>query len=103
MGAGEPEFHGRFWSWEAAGTIRPCGAVDPPELLLAGQKATMKRAAKHGLTWQPSFLTPERLAPPAREFRDRGGTRLSVPRHVALTTSPEREFEFRRWPVKARI
>jgi alkanesulfonate monooxygenase SsuD/methylene tetrahydromethanopterin reductase-like flavin-dependent oxidoreductase (luciferase family) len=82
---GDLEFRGRFWSWSAAGPIGPCGEVDPPELWLAGGEATMRRAIRYGLPWQPTRATPEELSPLAHAYADAGGTRLAVRARMSVT------------------
>jgi len=82
---GDPEFRGQFWSWSAAGPIGPCGEVEPPELWLAGGEATMRRAIRYGLTWQPTRVSPEELAPLARAYADAGGTRLTARARMSVT------------------
>ncbi len=71
-------FEGKFWSWPEPTTISPCHAVDPPELWLSGGAATMRRAARYGLPWQPSRMSPGEVAPLARAFRDAGGVGLRI-------------------------
>ena len=48
-----------------------------PQLWLAGARATMDRAISRGLPFQSSRLTPEELESVAREYFDRGGTKLA--------------------------
>lgn len=86
---GEPEFRGRFWSWSAEGRITPCDQVEPPELWLAGGEATMRRAIRYGLPFQPTRLTPEELAPVARAYADGGGTRLTVRVRMSVSEPAE--------------
>jgi alkanesulfonate monooxygenase SsuD/methylene tetrahydromethanopterin reductase-like flavin-dependent oxidoreductase (luciferase family) len=71
-------FEGRHWTWDEATPISPCHAVDLPELWLSGAEATMRRALKYGLPWQPTPLFPGELAPLAQRYADAGGTRLKV-------------------------
>jgi alkanesulfonate monooxygenase SsuD/methylene tetrahydromethanopterin reductase-like flavin-dependent oxidoreductase (luciferase family) len=88
---GEREFRGRFWSWEAAGPLTPCDQVPPPELWLAGGEATMRRAIRYGLPWQPTRLTPEELAPLARAYAEAGGTRLTARVRMSVSEASPRE------------
>lgn len=81
----DPEFRGRYWSWSAVGPIGPCGEVDPPELWLAGGEATMRRAIRYDLPFQPTRLSPDELAPLARAYADAGGTRLTVRARMSVT------------------
>jgi alkanesulfonate monooxygenase SsuD/methylene tetrahydromethanopterin reductase-like flavin-dependent oxidoreductase (luciferase family) len=82
-------FEGRFWSWQAPLPISPCHAVEPPELWLSGARATMRRAVRHGLAWQPTRLFPAELAPLAKEYADAGGVSLKVRARMS-TTEPRR-------------
>jgi alkanesulfonate monooxygenase SsuD/methylene tetrahydromethanopterin reductase-like flavin-dependent oxidoreductase (luciferase family) len=50
---------------------------DGPPLWLAGERATMNRALRLGLTYQSTRRTPDGLAPVAREWFDRGGGMLA--------------------------
>jgi hypothetical protein len=45
---------------------------------LAGARATMLRAIRLGVPFQASRIGPAALAPVAREWFDRGGTKLAV-------------------------
>jgi alkanesulfonate monooxygenase SsuD/methylene tetrahydromethanopterin reductase-like flavin-dependent oxidoreductase (luciferase family) len=56
---------------------RPWTPGGPP-LWLAGARATMLRAIRLGLPFQASRIGPSALAPTAREWFDRGGTKLAV-------------------------
>ena len=49
-----------------------------PAVWLAGARATMLRAIRLGLPFQASRIGPAALAPTAREWFDRGGTKLAV-------------------------
>jgi alkanesulfonate monooxygenase SsuD/methylene tetrahydromethanopterin reductase-like flavin-dependent oxidoreductase (luciferase family) len=57
---------------------------DGPDLWLAGARATMERALDRGLPFQASRLSPDDLAPLAREWHDRGGGLLGVRIRVGL-------------------
>jgi alkanesulfonate monooxygenase SsuD/methylene tetrahydromethanopterin reductase-like flavin-dependent oxidoreductase (luciferase family) len=86
------DFEGRFWSWQSTLPISPCDRVEAPELWLSGAEATMQRALRYGLPWEPSRMSPEEVAPLARRYVDSGGvglkirTRMSV---VAPAANPE--------------
>lgn len=56
---------------------RPWTPGGPP-VWLAGARATMLRAIRLGLPFQASRIGPSALAPTAREWFDRGGTKLAV-------------------------
>ena len=56
---------------------RPWSPGGPP-VWLAGARATMLRAIRLGLPFQASRIGPSALAPTAREWFDRGGTKLAV-------------------------
>jgi alkanesulfonate monooxygenase SsuD/methylene tetrahydromethanopterin reductase-like flavin-dependent oxidoreductase (luciferase family) len=69
-----------IWSDEAGSdgpSPRPWTPGGPP-VWLAGARATMLRAIRLGLPFQASRIGPAALAPTAREWFDRGGTRLAV-------------------------
>ena len=75
-----------FWSlreiWSAGAgdrgpSPRPWSPGGPP-VWLAGARATMLRAIRLGLPFQASRIGPTALAPAAREWFDRGGTKLAV-------------------------
>jgi alkanesulfonate monooxygenase SsuD/methylene tetrahydromethanopterin reductase-like flavin-dependent oxidoreductase (luciferase family) len=72
------DFEGRFWTWQAPLPISPCHATAPPELWLSGAEATMRRAVRYGLAWQPTRMSAAELEPLAREYHERGGVRLKV-------------------------
>lgn len=69
-----------IWSAEAGSdgpSPRPWTPGGPP-VWLAGARATMDRAIRLGLPFQASRIGPAALAPTAREWFDRGGTKLAV-------------------------
>jgi alkanesulfonate monooxygenase SsuD/methylene tetrahydromethanopterin reductase-like flavin-dependent oxidoreductase (luciferase family) len=68
-----------IWSDGAGGgpSPRPWSPGGPP-VWLAGARATMLRAIRLGLPFQASRIGPAALAPVAREWFDRGGTKLAV-------------------------
>jgi alkanesulfonate monooxygenase SsuD/methylene tetrahydromethanopterin reductase-like flavin-dependent oxidoreductase (luciferase family) len=94
-------FTGRFWSWETALPISPAHEVALPELWLSGGVATMRRALRHGVTWQPTGMTPEQLAPLAREYADSGGVGLSVRTRMSVSQPPSNPdaVAFRNFPT----
>jgi alkanesulfonate monooxygenase SsuD/methylene tetrahydromethanopterin reductase-like flavin-dependent oxidoreductase (luciferase family) len=65
-------FHGQDFP------ISPCHAQEPPELWLSGAKATMQRALRYGLAWQPSRMSPVEVAPLAHKYLDSGGVALKI-------------------------
>jgi alkanesulfonate monooxygenase SsuD/methylene tetrahydromethanopterin reductase-like flavin-dependent oxidoreductase (luciferase family) len=69
-----------IWSADAGDggpSPRPWSPGGPP-IWLAGARATMLRAIRLGLPFQASRIGPSALAPTAREWFDRGGTKLAV-------------------------
>jgi alkanesulfonate monooxygenase SsuD/methylene tetrahydromethanopterin reductase-like flavin-dependent oxidoreductase (luciferase family) len=82
---GGEDFEGRFWSWQAPLPISPCHAVQPPELWLSGAEATMRRALRYGLAWQPTRLSAAELEPLARQYRDAGGVGLKVRTRMSVS------------------
>jgi hypothetical protein len=72
------DFEGRFWRWQAPLPISPCHATRLPELWLSGAQATMRRALRYRLPWQPSRLSAAELEPQARQYRELGGVALKV-------------------------
>jgi alkanesulfonate monooxygenase SsuD/methylene tetrahydromethanopterin reductase-like flavin-dependent oxidoreductase (luciferase family) len=75
-----------FWSlreiWSAGAgaggpSPRPWSPGGPP-VWLAGARATMLRAIRLGVPFQASRIGPSDLAPVAREWFDKGGTKLAV-------------------------
>ena len=75
-----------FWSlreiWSAGAgdggpSPRPWSPGGPP-VWLAGARATMLRAIRLGVPFQASRIGPADLAPVAREWFDKGGTKLAV-------------------------
>ena len=61
--------------------------VGGPPIWLAGAAATMRRALARGLPFQVSRISPEALAPMAREWRDAGGTTLGVRIRVGVAST----------------
>jgi alkanesulfonate monooxygenase SsuD/methylene tetrahydromethanopterin reductase-like flavin-dependent oxidoreductase (luciferase family) len=88
-------FDGEYWSWETPMPISPCHAVEPPELWLSGAQATMRRAVRHGLPWEPSRMAPDEVAPLARDYLDAGGTSLKVRARMSVSAPPEAPQAFR--------
>ena len=71
-------FEGQFWTWHTALAIPPCHATRPPELWLSGAEATMRRALRYRLPWQPTRMSAAELEPLTRKYYDQGGTGLKV-------------------------
>jgi alkanesulfonate monooxygenase SsuD/methylene tetrahydromethanopterin reductase-like flavin-dependent oxidoreductase (luciferase family) len=82
------DFDGRFWSWRAPLPISPCHEIEPPELWLSGAEPTMRRALRHGLAWQPTRMSPQELAPLARQYTDSGGTGLRIRTRMSVSRPP---------------
>jgi alkanesulfonate monooxygenase SsuD/methylene tetrahydromethanopterin reductase-like flavin-dependent oxidoreductase (luciferase family) len=82
-------FEGRFWSWQAPLPISPCHAVPLPELWLSGAEPTMRRALRYGLAWEPTRMSPQEVAPLARQYLESGGVRFAVRARMS-TTEPVR-------------
>ena len=82
------DFDGRFWSWRAPLPITPCDAIAPPELWLSGLEATMRRALRHGLAWQPTRMSPHQLAPLARRYTESGGKGLRIQTRMSVSQPP---------------
>jgi alkanesulfonate monooxygenase SsuD/methylene tetrahydromethanopterin reductase-like flavin-dependent oxidoreductase (luciferase family) len=77
-------FEGEVYSGTSI-TLPDTGRLSPipltpggPPLWLAGERATMERALRLGLTFQVRAKNPEQLAPLAKEWFDRGGRELAV-------------------------
>ncbi len=79
------DFEGRFWTWQAPLPISPCHATPPPELWLSGAEATMRRALRYGLPWQPTRMSAAELEPLARQYRDQGGVGLKVRTRMSVS------------------
>jgi len=62
---------------QAGPSPRPWSPGGPP-VWLAGARPTMLRAIRLGLPFQASRIGPAALAPTAREWFDRGGSKLAV-------------------------
>jgi alkanesulfonate monooxygenase SsuD/methylene tetrahydromethanopterin reductase-like flavin-dependent oxidoreductase (luciferase family) len=72
-------YAGRYVSVPAEGRVSPEPFTPGgPPLWLAGGEATMRRAVRLGLPFQPSRLLPDDLAPVASSFFAAGGTTLGV-------------------------
>ncbi|HEX8967493.1 MAG TPA: LLM class flavin-dependent oxidoreductase [Chloroflexota bacterium] len=79
------DFEGRYWRWQAPLPISPCHASQPPELWLSGAEATMRRALRLGLPWQPTRMSPREVAPLARQYLDRGGVSLKIRARMSVS------------------
>jgi alkanesulfonate monooxygenase SsuD/methylene tetrahydromethanopterin reductase-like flavin-dependent oxidoreductase (luciferase family) len=88
---GDP-FEGQFWSWQSTLPISPCQGIAPPELWLSGAQATMRRALRYGLAWQPSRMSPSEVAPLAKQYLDAGGTGLKIRTRMSVL-APESNAE----------
>jgi alkanesulfonate monooxygenase SsuD/methylene tetrahydromethanopterin reductase-like flavin-dependent oxidoreductase (luciferase family) len=71
-------FEGRYWSWQSPPPISPCQAADPTSFWLSGAKASMRRALRYGLPWEPSRMSAAELAPLATKYFDGGGVGLRI-------------------------
>jgi alkanesulfonate monooxygenase SsuD/methylene tetrahydromethanopterin reductase-like flavin-dependent oxidoreductase (luciferase family) len=89
------DFEGRYWSWHSELPISPCHAAQPPELWLSGAEATMRRALKYGLAWQPTRMSPEEVAPMAKRYLDRGGVGLKVRARMSISTPHDNPEAFK--------
>ena len=87
-------FEGRFWSWRNAVSVSPCHAADLPELWLSGAEATMQRALRYGLPWEPSRMSPAEVAPLAKRYLDAGGVALKVRARMSVATPGRNEAAF---------
>jgi alkanesulfonate monooxygenase SsuD/methylene tetrahydromethanopterin reductase-like flavin-dependent oxidoreductase (luciferase family) len=91
---GDP-FEGQFWSWRSSRAISPCHAVEPPALWLSGAEATMRRALRYGLAWQPSRLSPTEVAALARKYLDGGGAELKIRTRMSVSAPESNPEAFR--------
>jgi alkanesulfonate monooxygenase SsuD/methylene tetrahydromethanopterin reductase-like flavin-dependent oxidoreductase (luciferase family) len=80
-------FEGRFWSWQSPLPISPCDRSAPPEVWLSGGEATMQRALRYGLPWQPSRMSAAEVAPDAHRYLESGGVGLKIRARMS-TSSP---------------
>ena len=71
-------FEGRYWSWRSPLPISPCHAADPTPFWLSGAEASMRRALRYGLPWEPSRMSAVEVAPLARKYFDNGGVGLRI-------------------------
>lgn len=78
-------FEGRFWAWQAPLPISPCHQIALPELWLSGAEATMRRAIRYGLAFEPTRMTPTEVESLAREYADAGGRDLRVRTRLSVT------------------
>lgn len=85
---GEP-YDGRFHHVPAGDVVAPVPhSSDGPPLWLAGGTATMRRALRLGLPFQPSRLLPDALAPLAAQWFDGGGGALGLRLRVEVSDRP---------------
>jgi alkanesulfonate monooxygenase SsuD/methylene tetrahydromethanopterin reductase-like flavin-dependent oxidoreductase (luciferase family) len=92
---GEAFPNGRFWAWQRGAAIAPCDQVAAPELWLSGAEATMQRALRFGLPWQPSRMSAAEVAPLARRYRDGGGVGLKIRTRMSVREPNENPEAFR--------
>jgi alkanesulfonate monooxygenase SsuD/methylene tetrahydromethanopterin reductase-like flavin-dependent oxidoreductase (luciferase family) len=78
-------FAGRFWTWQAPLPISPYHQVQLPELWLAGAEATMQRAVRYGLAFEPTRMTPTEIESLARKYTDAGGRALRVRTRMSVS------------------
>jgi alkanesulfonate monooxygenase SsuD/methylene tetrahydromethanopterin reductase-like flavin-dependent oxidoreductase (luciferase family) len=88
-------FEGDVWNWEMPLPMSPCHEIAPPELWLSGAEATMRRALKYRLAWEPSRMAPGEVAPLARAYHDAGGTSLKVRARMSAVPPPEAPQAFK--------
>jgi alkanesulfonate monooxygenase SsuD/methylene tetrahydromethanopterin reductase-like flavin-dependent oxidoreductase (luciferase family) len=88
-------FDGEFWRWETSLPISPCHEIGLPELWLSGAEATMRRAIRYGLAWEPSRMAPEEVGPLARQYQDAGGASLKLRARMSVSAPPEAPTAFR--------
>jgi alkanesulfonate monooxygenase SsuD/methylene tetrahydromethanopterin reductase-like flavin-dependent oxidoreductase (luciferase family) len=69
-----------------SGRLSPIPPPDSVAVWLAGGRATFERALIRGLPFQASRMSPQQLAPLAREWFERQGTALTV--RVRVTVEP---------------
>jgi alkanesulfonate monooxygenase SsuD/methylene tetrahydromethanopterin reductase-like flavin-dependent oxidoreductase (luciferase family) len=86
--SGQDSFDGRFWSWRTSLPISPCHGVSPPELWLSGAEATMRRALRYGLPWEPTRMSPSEVEPLAKAYLDAGGKSLKVRTRMSVAAPP---------------
>ncbi len=75
--------------------ISPCHGVTPPELWLSGAEATMQRALRYGLAWQPSRMSPAEVAPLAHRYIDSGGVGLKIRARMSVSEPKDNPEAFR--------
>ncbi|MCB0998002.1 MAG: LLM class flavin-dependent oxidoreductase [Acidimicrobiales bacterium] len=87
---GDP-YDGPFHQVPAGDVVSPA-PITPggPPLWLAGGPATMRRALRAGLPYQPSRMLPDALAPLAAEWFEGGGGELGLRIRVEVSDAPPR-------------
>jgi alkanesulfonate monooxygenase SsuD/methylene tetrahydromethanopterin reductase-like flavin-dependent oxidoreductase (luciferase family) len=88
-------FEGHFWRWQSDLPISPCHTVAPPEFWLSGGEPTMRRALRYGLPWQPTRMSPEEVAPLARQYLDAGGVSLKIRTRMSVSRPLDNPEAFR--------
>jgi alkanesulfonate monooxygenase SsuD/methylene tetrahydromethanopterin reductase-like flavin-dependent oxidoreductase (luciferase family) len=91
-------FSGRFWAWQAPLPISPCHQVALPELWLSGAEATMRRAIRYDLAFEPTRMTPTEIESLARKYADAGGRQLRVRTRMSVS-APVRGAGARDFPT----
>lgn len=79
-------FSGKFWAWEMPLPISPCHQIALPEIWLSGAEATMRRAVRYGLPFEPTRMTPTEVETLARKYADAGGRELRVRTRMSVST-----------------
>jgi alkanesulfonate monooxygenase SsuD/methylene tetrahydromethanopterin reductase-like flavin-dependent oxidoreductase (luciferase family) len=79
-------FSGKFWAWEAPLPISPCHQIALPEIWLSGAEATMRRAIRYKLPFEPTRMTPTEVETLARKYADAGGHELRVRTRMSVST-----------------
>ena len=79
------EHHGEVRNVPGDARVSPIAPPGSVSVWLAGERATFERALRHGLPFQASRTPPDRLAPLAREWFDRGGGLLAARVRVSVT------------------
>ena len=78
-------FSGKFWQWEMPLPISPCHQIALPEIWLSGAEATMRRAVRYGLPFEPTRMTPTEIETLARKYADAGGRELRVRTRMSVS------------------
>lgn len=85
--AGVADFHNTHYGWTGAD---PLPRIDPPPCYIGGtSRAAMERALRRNAAWLPTPLAMPDFDDLAREYVERGGTRLAVRVRVAADEAPQ--------------